>query len=52
MKVDFFFKMLSVKDSAQKVKKVNGVKKSKQRITVAFFVSADGGKVGMLKVMR
>ena len=43
MKVEFFFKMLPAKDSAQREKEVNGVKKSKQRITVAFFVSADGG---------
>ena len=34
------------KGLAQKGKKAKGGKKSKQRITVAFFVSADGRKVG------
>ena len=41
-----FFKALSAKVLAQKGKKAKGGKKSKQRITVAFFVSADGRKVG------
>ena len=41
-----FFKALPAKALAQKGKKTKGGKKSKQRITVAFFVSADGGKVG------
>ena len=41
-----FFKALPTKGLAQKGKKAKGGKKSKQRITVAFFVSADGGKVG------
>ena len=42
---DCFFKVLSAKGLAQR-KKVKGGKKSKQRITAAFFVSTDGGKVG------
>ena len=37
-----FFKALPTKGLAQKQKKSKGGKKSKQRITVAFFVSADG----------
>ena len=37
---------MPAKDLAQKGKKFKGRKKSKQRITVAFFVSADEGKVG------
>lgn len=41
-----FFKALPTKGLAQKGKKSKGGKKSKQRITVAFFVSADGEKVG------
>ena len=41
-----FFKALPAKGLAQKGKKTKGGKKPKQRITVAFFVSADGGKVG------
>ena len=41
-----FFKALSTKNLAQKGKKSKGGKESKQRIKVAFFVSADGGKVG------
>ena len=41
-----FFKALPAKGLAQKEKKTKGGKKSKQRITVAFFVSADEGKVG------
>ena len=41
-----FFKALPAKGVAQKGKKAKVGKKSKQRITVAFFVSADGGKVG------
>ena len=41
-----FFKALPAKGLAQKGKKTKGGKKSKQRITVAFFVRADGGKVG------
>ena len=41
-----FFKALPAKGLAQKGKKAKGGKKSKQRITVAIFVSADGGKVG------
>lgn len=41
-----FFKALPTKGLAQKGKKSKGGKKSKQRITVAFFVSADGKKVG------
>ena len=41
-----FFKALPAKGLAQKGNKTKGGKKSKQRITVAFFVSADGGKVG------
>ena len=45
-----FFKALSSKGLAQKGKKSKGGKKSKQRITAAFFVSADGEKVGKLIV--
>ena len=41
-----FFKALHTKGLAQKGKKSKGGKKSKQRITVVFFVSADGEKVG------
>ena len=41
-----FFKALPLKGLAHKGKKCKGGKKSKQRMTVAFFVSADGGKVG------
>ena len=41
-----FFKSLPTKGLAIKGRKSKGGKKSKQRITVAFFVSADGGKVG------
>ena len=41
-----FSKALPAKGLAQKGKKAKGGKKSKQRITVAFFVSAHGGKVG------
>lgn len=41
-----FFKALPTKGFALKGKKSKGGKKSKQRMTVAFFVSADGGKVG------
>ena len=42
-----FFKALPTKGLAQKGKKSKGGKKSKQRVTVAFFVSADGEKVGL-----
>ena len=41
-----FSKALSANGLAQKGNKTKGGKKSKQRITVAFFVSAEGGKVG------
>ena len=41
-----FFKALPAKGLTQRGKKTKGGKKSKQRITVAFFVSADEGKVG------
>ena len=41
-----FFKALPTKGFALKGKKSKGGKKSKQRMTIAFFVSADGGKVG------
>ena len=41
-----FFKALPAKSLAQKEKKAKGGKRSKQRITVAFFVKADGEKVG------
>ena len=40
------FLKLPTKGVAQKGKKSKGGKKSKQRITVVFFVSADGEKVG------
>ena len=40
-----FFKALSSKGLAQKGKKCKSGKKSKQRMVVDFFVSADGGKV-------
>ena len=46
-----FFKDLATKGLAQKVKKSKGGKMSKQRITVAFFVSANGEKVGKLIVI-
>ena len=41
-----FFKALPAKGLAQKGKKAKGGKKSKQSVTVALFVSLDGGKVG------
>ena len=41
-----FFKALPSKGLTRKGKKTKKGKKSKQRITVAFFVSADGAKVG------
>ena len=47
-----FFKALPAKGLAQKGKKTKGGKKLKQRITVAFFISADGGKVGRPIVIR
>ena len=42
----YFFKALPAKGLAQTRKKAKGRKKSKQRITIAFFVSADEGKYG------
>ena len=42
----WFFKALPTKGLAQKGKNSKGGKESKQRITVAFFVSADREKVG------
>ena len=47
-----FFKGLPSKGLAQTRKNCKGGKKSKQRITVAFFVSADGGKVDKPIVIR
>ena len=41
-----FFKAFPAKGLAQKGKKAKGGKKLKQRITVAFLVSADGRQVG------
>ena len=41
-----FFKALPSKGLAHQGKKCKGRKTSKQRMTVAFFVSADGGKAG------
>ena len=38
----YFFKALPAKGLAQKGKKDKGRKKSKQRITISFFVSVDG----------
>ena len=38
------FKVLPANDLTQKGKKARKGKKSKQRITAAFFVSTDGGK--------
>ena len=47
MRVGAFSKLCQPnKGLARKGKKTKGGKKSKQRITVAFFVSADGAKVG------
>ena len=43
---DCFFKALSSKSLAQKGKKANDGKKSKQRFAVSYYVSANGGKVG------
>ena len=40
-----FFKALPDRGLAEKKKKAKGGNKSKQRMTAAFFVSADGGKV-------
>ena len=45
MKVVVFLKALPSKGLTQKGKKCKGGKKSKQRMTVPFFVSADGGKI-------
>ena len=45
MKVVVFFKALASKGLTKKGKKCEDGKKSKQRMTVAFFVSAIGGKV-------
>ena len=42
----WFFKALPTEGLAQKGKNSKGGKESKQRITVAFFVSADREKVG------
>ena len=39
-----FFKALPTKGLAKKGKNTKGGTQSKQRITIAFFVSADGGK--------
>ena len=41
-----FFNALPTKGLARKGRRAQGGKKSKQRVTVAFFVSADGAKVG------
>ena len=41
-----FFKSLHAKGLAQKGKRASGGKRSKQRITAAFFVSTNGGKIG------
>ena len=41
-----FFKTLPTKRLTRKGKKFKGEKKSKQGMTVAFFFSANGGKVG------
>ena len=41
-----FLKALPTKGLAQKGEKSKGGQKSKQRFAVAFFVSADGEKVG------
>ena len=46
LNIGCFFKAQLTKGFAQKGKKSKGGKKSKQRITVAFFVSANGEKVG------
>ena len=46
-----FFKVLPAKGLAQKGKKAKGGKESKQKITVAFFVSANGGKASKPKVI-
>ena len=40
-----FFKALPSKGLAQRGKKCKGAKKSKQRMTIAFLVSTDVGKV-------
>ena len=45
MRVVVFFKMLPAKGLAQNGMKAKGGKKSKQKINVAFFVGAGGGKV-------
>ena len=47
-----FFKALSTECLVQKEKKSKGGKKSKQRIIVAFLVSADGEKVGKPIVIK
>ena len=46
-----FFKALPAKGLAQKGKKAKDGKKSKRRNTMAFFVRADGGKVGKPRVI-
>ena len=40
-----FYKALPEKELAEKVKQAKRGKRSKQRLTVAFFVNAAGGKV-------
>ena len=50
MKVGLFFKTFPSKGLAQIGTKCKDGKKSKQRMTVAFFVSAEGGKVVKPKV--
>lgn len=46
MKVGLFFKTFPSKGLAQIGTKCKDGKKSKQKMAVAFFFSADGGKVG------
>ena len=45
MEVVVLLETFPFKDLAQKGQKCNGGKKSKQKMTVYFFVSAKGGKV-------
>ena len=45
MNWEYFFKLLPDKSLIEKAKSKKGGKKAKVRLTVAFFVNADGQKV-------
>ena len=48
MRADVFLKLSPLKVQLRRERKTRVEKKSKQMITVAFFISADGEKVGKL----